>query len=152
MVGKRPVETQIHEMGQLYSVVMGISPAGECFFQIIRGGGINGPRFVQYLQEFVFPYCGGNRVLMWDNLRAHLTPAVDAAVAAANGGTLTSLPRPPYTPHWGPIEYIFGIIEAHLRRYQYQATRQNFEQLLRLAIRTAVTPQTCYNTFKHCGY
>ena len=89
---------------------------------------------------------------MWDNLGSHLTPAVDAVIGAANGGTISSLARPAYTPHWAPIEFIFGIIEAHLRRYQYQATRQNFEQLLRRAIREAVTPVTCYNIFKHCGY
>jgi transposase len=152
LVGRRPTEVQIHEKDKLFTVVMGISAQGECFYQIIRGGGVNGQRFVRFLTDFLFPHCGNDRVLMWDNLGSHLTPAVDAVIGAANGGTISSLARPAYTPHWAPIEFIFGIIEAPLRRYQYQATRQNFEQLLRRAIREAVTPVTCYNIFKHCGY
>lgn len=150
--GSRPRETQVHEKDKLFTVVMGISSSGECFYQIIYDGGINGPRFVEFLDNFLYPYCGNGRVLTWDNLKAHLTPAVDASVAAANGGTLTSLSRVPYMPGWGPIEFIFGVIEAHLRRHQYQANRANFIRLLRSSIRSAVTPATCYNIFKHCGY
>lgn len=150
LVGRRPRATQVYEKDVLFTVVLGVSAGGECFYRIIKDGGINGARFIDYLQGFVFPYCGNHRVLMWDNLSAHLTAGVNAAVAAANGGTITTANRPPYTPHWAPIEFIFGVIEQHLRRFEGRS--EPFEQLLRAAIRSAVTPVTCYNVFKHCGY
>ena len=68
---------------------MGVSPSGEYFYEIIPDGGVDGPRFVNYLEQYVFPHCGPNRVHMWDNLRSHLTAAVHASTAAA-GSTPSS--------------------------------------------------------------
>jgi hypothetical protein len=55
-------------------------------------------------------------VFLWDNLQAHLTPLVYHTVEGHQGNcTFHIIPRPPYQPKFGPIEYIFVSLFAVLK-------------------------------------
>ena len=155
-VGERAVEVQKYLPGSKFTVVLGISPLGETFLDIIEDGNLDQAGFVLFLERKVLPFCGPNRVLLWDNLKAHLGAAVQALVAnaalqPATAG-LMSLARPPYTPHWGPIEFAFGVIESHLRRLQFTVTSGNFRQCLMVAISSVLSAQMCDNIFIDLKY
>ena len=131
--------------------MISLRPTSQVFYQIIEDGNLTGPGFLEYLTTYVFPHIvGQNRVHMWDNLRAHLTVPVRMAVAAAGH---TWLARPPYTPKWGPIEFVFGVIENHLRKFQFQSVDdENFPQFISAAIQRATNAAGFDNIFVHCGY
>ena len=126
-------------------------PTAQVFFKLIEDGNLDGEGFREYLTQLVYPYIiGQQRVHMWDNLRAHMTVPVRMSVAAAGH---TWLARPPYTPKWGPIEFVFGVVENHLRKFQFQNVNdQNFPQFISAAIQRATNPASFDNIFIHCGY
>ena len=101
-----------------------------------------------YLEEDLLPVCGPRRTFMMDNLKAHVTPrALQVMIQAGH----RPLARPPYSPWLAPIEFIFGLMEAHLRRMQYIITKQNFRRCIIAAFRAATTPANCRAVFDHCG-
>ena len=53
------------------------------------------------------------RFFLWDNLRSHLAPIVFQTVA--DSGLHEIIPRPPYCPKDGPIEYFFCQVVCELR-------------------------------------
>mmetsp|Transcript_40189 Transcript_40189/g.45907 ORF Transcript_40189/g.45907 Transcript_40189/m.45907 type:complete len:221 (-) Transcript_40189:115-777(-) len=57
-----------------------------------------------------------DRKFLWDNLRAHMAPIVVQTVEVRPPGSNTTfsyIPRPPYQPKYGPIEYkICDLISA----------------------------------------
>jgi transposase len=150
-LGERATEKQKYIKGIKFTLVMGVSALGEVFLKIIPDGNLDADGFLEYLSTNVFPFIAGRvRILMWDNLRAHRTAAVHAAVLAAGHQYLD---RPPYTPKWGPIEYGFGVIENHLRKLQFQnVTDINFPQMLMGAIHMATDAQKFDKIFIHSGY
>ena len=59
---------------------------------------------------------GLRRIFIWDNLRAHFSPAIINAIYAAGHHIC---PRAAYYPVDGPIEYVFNHIEIELRKRLY---------------------------------
>ena len=53
---------------------------------------------------------------MWDNLNSHLSHLVTQVVEVRGDGPkiFTSVPRPPYQPKYGPIEYAICDLVGHL--------------------------------------
>ena len=91
------------------------------------------------------------RYFLWDNLRLHLAPLVYQTVHGRAGIRLYHiLPRPPYQPKWGPIEYIICQLAERLGARIHSI---NNLQHLQEAIMTIVPQLTSFDaTFVHCGY
>jgi transposase len=89
------------------------------------------------------------RIFLWDNLRSHYNGQVARAIYATGH---TIIPRPPYAPEDGPIEFIFNYIENMLQQRCYLIkTLLDLEWHIFDIIAT-ITPQQITNTFIHCGY
>ena len=148
-----PTATQVQRYikGIKFTLVMGVSACGEVFAMIIKDGNLDGQGFDDFLATPVFPLIGDRaRVLMWDNLKAHLSATIQAIVANTFHQTLA---RPPYSPEFGPIEFVFGVIEGHLRKWQFQnVDDENFPNVINAAIRMATDARKFDNIFMHCGY
>ena len=89
------------------------------------------------------------RIFLWDNLRSHYNGIVNHRIYAAGHSII---PRPPYSPVYGPIEYIFNHIEGSLQQRMYQV--RNVANLRRhiYDIVSKITAAHIRNTFLHCGY
>jgi transposase len=104
--------------------------------------------WTDFLSKDVIPTCGPNRTFLFDNLKAHVTVRSTQLVIQAGH---TPLARPTYSPWLAPIEFIFGLMEAHLRRISHLVTRENFRCCIIHAYRAATTPANCAAIFRHCG-
>jgi hypothetical protein len=82
-----------------------------------------------------------------DNVIMHLDPRV-RDVIEAKGALLVYLS--PYSPHFNPIEMMFSVYKAYLKRHSIHATRDSWFGLHVDAL-LAVTPAIARNQFRHCG-
>ena len=84
--------------------------------QFIFGGFVN--EILDNIERF--PVQGDydmNRVIIWDNLRAHKTPYVTTIIEDRHSpNNFSSVDHPPYCPKLAPIEYIFCELAAELGR------------------------------------
>jgi hypothetical protein len=92
-----------------------------------------------------------NHIFIWDNLSAHLCVYVHATVTIRAGPhCFYIVPRPPYHPKFGPIEYKICDITQQIKL----ETRPDWDiaeleqQIMALAIRIGPFD----STFLHCGY
>ena len=93
-----------------------------------------------------------HRVIMHDNLRAHLTPIVYQTVEARNGPThFNILQRPAYQPKYGPIEYKICDIIQHMK-YQRPPQRMSLDEMEAAIYEAAAQVGPFDSTFAHCGY
>ena len=148
--GETPIEHQDHENppNSKISMILGVDRMGNFAIEL-SADNVDNNSWIQYLNTRLFPICGPNRVLLFDNLlRHHVTPL---SLQTIRHAWHMPLARPTYSPHLAPIEYIFGLIEAHLRRLQYVIIPANFRNAVISAMRGAVTRTNCRNVFKHCN-
>jgi transposase len=145
--GSTPIEHQWHTMDTKRTVVVGVDCIGTSWLRI-QDDNLDEAGWLDFLQQDVLPTCGPNRVLMYDNLRAHVTVRATQLVIRAGH---TPLARPVHSPWLAPIEFIFGLMEAHLRRISPMVTRENFRRCIISAFRHATTPANCSRVFAHCG-
>ena len=92
-----------------------------------------------------------NRVFIWDNLAAHHCPYVHTTVTARAGPRrFYIVPRPPYHPKFGPIEYkICDITQQIKLETQPDWDIAELEQQI-MALAMRIGPFD--STFLHCGY
>ena len=84
---------------------------------------------------------------MWDNLNSHFSPETFTAIREAGHSII---PRPPYSPQDGPIEYVFNVIELQLRLRMYRiSSNADLEQNMYDTI-AHLGNTDAY--FRHCGY
>lgn len=69
--------------------------------------------FQSYVDQVLVPALHAGDVVVFDNLAAHLTPAVTEAIERAGARVL---PLPPYSPDFTPIEEMFSKVKEFLRR------------------------------------
>ena len=114
---------------------------------MVLDGPMNGDAFRAYTEQLLAPTLTPGDIVVMDNLPAHRSPAIRAAIEA-KGARLQYLP--PYSPDLNPIENAFAKLKALLRK----AAARNIDQLWN-AIRDAIpafTPQECKNYFAAAGY
>jgi transposase len=89
------------------------------------------------------------KIFLWDNLKSHYNGIVAHNIYAAGH---TIIPRPPYQPRDGPIEYIFNYIEGCLKKRMYRIRGVNslFGHIFDIV--ASITREHITNTFIHCGY
>jgi transposase len=76
-------------------------------------GPITGPAFLAYVQQLLTPILDPRKTAIMDNLPAHKTAGMRAAIEAT-GAALRLLP--PYSPDFNPIENAFAKFKACLRK------------------------------------
>ena len=91
-----------------------------------------------------------SRTIMFDNLSSHLAPITIQAIDGHPSGLFDHVPRPPYRPYEGPIEYVFCVLADALNRrcHQIMTTDDLFVAI------TRIIPNLSHfdNTFIKCGY
>ena len=73
----------------------------------------NAATFESYVEQVLVPELHEGDVVVFDNLSAHLGPAVAEAIEGVGASVL---PLPPYSPDYTPIEEMFSKVKEFLRR------------------------------------
>lgn len=110
-------------------------------------GAMTTARFEGYVRFFLVPTLRAGQVVVADNLKAHRSPAVRAAIETCGA---RFLPLPPYSPDFNPIEEAFSKVKAFLRR-----ARARTDDALRAATWAAfasITTTDAAGWFSHSGY
>jgi hypothetical protein len=95
-----------------------------------------------------------HRYFIWDNLTSHKAPIVYQTIEGRiHGCSFECVPRPPYQPKYGPIEYVFCELACRLRdlakeEWTYVTLRQ---EIFNVAAQLGMDGKFD-NTFEHCGY
>jgi len=110
-------------------------------------GAMNTARFEGYVRFVLAPSLRAGQVVIADNLRAHHSPVVRAAIEQRGA---RFLPLPAYSPDFNPIEEAFSKVKQCLRRAQART-----DDTLRAATWAAfdtITSADIAGWFTHCGY
>jgi transposase len=110
-------------------------------------GAMTTPRFEGYVRFFLAPTLRPGQVVIADNLKAHHSPTVRAAIEARGA---RFLPLPAYSPDFNPIEAAFSKVKQSLRRRQAR-TDDDLRAATWQAFAT-ITPTDAAGWFAHCGY
>lgn len=110
-------------------------------------GTVNAPTFLSYVEQCLAPALRPGDVVVMDNLAAHKSAGVEAAIDAAGGGVWY---LPPYSPDLNPIEKLWSKTKAWLRR----ASARDFDSLMTQIARALndVDAHECGNYLASCGY
>ena len=110
-------------------------------------GPMNGAAFLAYVEQVLAPTLRPGDVVVMDNLPAHKSTPIRAAIEAT-GATLLYLP--PYSPDFNPIENAFAKLKALLRKAEARTPDKLWD-----AISDALTrfsANECTNYFAAAGY
>lgn len=110
-------------------------------------GAMTTARFEGYVHHILAPTLRAGQVVIADNLTAHRSERVRAAIEAAGARFLL---LPAYSPDFNPIEEAFSKVKQFLRRAEARS-----DDDLRAATWAAFATITTADTsgwFTHCGY
>jgi len=110
-------------------------------------GAMTTDRFVGYVRHRLAPTLRAGQVVIADNLAAHLSPAVRAAIEESGA---RFLPLPAYSPDFNPIEEAFSKVKQALRRAEAR-TDDDLRDATWAAFAT-ITTADATGWFTHCGY
>jgi transposase len=103
--------------------------------------------FTVWVRQRLAPRLRPGDIVVLDNLRAHMDPAVRTLVEA-RGATLRFLP--PYSYDFNPIEAAWGLVKKRIRSDAPRTARAL--RRVAQAARHVVTPHHCQQWFTHAGY
>lgn len=109
-------------------------------------GATNETAFQAYVEGVLVPALRAGDVVVFDNLAAHLGPAVTEAIERAGARVM---PLPPYSPDFTPIEEMFSKLKEFLRRVAAR-TKGKLYDALGEALRQ-ITAQDILGWFQHTG-
>ena len=109
-------------------------------------GATNEAAFREYVESILVPELRRGDVVVFDNLAAHLKPAVAEAIERAGARVL---PLPPYSPDLTPIEAMFSKVKEFLRRAAARSKEALYDALGE-ALRQ-MTAQDILGWFQHEG-
>jgi transposase len=144
--GVRVVDAAPAHYGPNVSVVGALTLQGVLTCMAVEGA-TDAAVFETFVEKALVPRLRPGQLIVLDNLSAHKSAAVRAAVEAT-GARLWFLP--PYSPDFSPIEPMWSKVKTLVR----SAAARTYEALLK-ALGTAldrVTPQDARGWFQHCGY
>jgi transposase len=138
---------------------VGSAPASWESVTVIAAMGLDGPRaplafpgatneaaFQSYVDGVLVPALHKGDVVVFDNLAAHLKPAVTEAIERAGASVM---PLPPYSPDYTPIEEMFSKVKEFLRRVAAR-TKGDLYEAIGEALRQ-VTIQDILGWFQQAG-
>jgi len=153
-MGKAFSGVSVNEIGfyshsQKWTIIASIGADNFKNFFIHQTPGTTKEIFRDYIRSTLqlIPQGAPRRVFMWDNLKSHFDDELANLIYAQGHGIV---PRPPYSPALGPIEYIFNDLEIGLRRNLYRIQSQC--DLVNCAREVFLSLRGFDETFKHCGY
>ena len=109
-------------------------------------GSMNAITFQSYIEQVLVPALHEGDVVVFDNLSAHLGPAVAKVIEGAGASVL---PLPPYSPDYTPIENMFSKVKEFLRRVAARAKGDLYNAIAD-ALRE-VTDQDIIGWFQNAG-
>jgi transposase len=110
-------------------------------------GAMTTARFEGYVRFRLAPTLRAGQVVIADNLTAHHSPAVRAAIEARGA---RFLPLPAYSPDFNPIEEAFSKVKQFLRRAE--ARTDDDLRAATWAAFASITPTDATGWFTHCGF
>jgi len=161
-----------YKVGCSLTVLFAIEPGDPALPLNIRGSVFNPRRWIRcnravgttnnFFRDFCdyictdietnnIPVTDSHRIFIWDNLRAHHSAYVHNTVTGRHHPSSFSIvPRPPYHPKYGPIEYKICEVMGNIRlRKEEHWNTQRLEQEI---YRAANEIRLFDATFIHCGY
>jgi transposase len=109
-------------------------------------GSTNAVTFESYIEQVLVPALHEGDGVVFDNLSAHLGPAVAEAIEGAGASVL---PLPPYSPDYTPIEEMFSKVKEFLRRVAARV-KDDLYDAIGEALRE-VTDQDIIGWFQNAG-
>ena len=103
--------------------------------------------FHAFVTQVLVPNLRRGDVVVWDNLGAHKSPIIRAAIEAAGARVLF---LPPYSPEFNPIERAWAKLKDILRR-MHTLTRDAFDTAVASAIK-AITLDDIREWTTFAGY
>ena len=100
-----------------------------------------------YVRQVLIPNLKQGDIVVMDNLAAHRSACVVAAIREAGADVLFT---PPYHPEFNPIEKTWGKLKDMLRRWN-TLTRQAFDDAVGSALKEITTGDIA-GWFRHAGY
>jgi transposase len=144
----RPVYGAVpHNRGPNLTVVGAVSATGGLVAWRSMDGAMTAARFLAFVTEALIPALRPGDVVVMDNLSAHKTRAVRAALAEGGLGVVY-LPR--YSPEFNPIELAWARVKGRLRRVAART-----REALRAAVAEALAGigvEEVARWVLHCGY
>lgn len=152
--GKSYKGTRVREVGQYskttkWTMILGI--CGDDSIKNVRfapNSSTTVPIFYYFLKALIENLPKNKSfIFLWDNLNVHMNEHIYNLVTS-NGHRI--IPRPPYTPEAGPIEFIFNQIETKLQQQQYHF--DNDDEYLTAIFNALHEIRGIQQSFLHCGY
>ena len=110
-------------------------------------GAMTSAMFLAYLEQCLVPTLKRHDIVVMDNCRVHLGPAIGEAIEKAQA-TLRYLPK--YSPDLNPIEMAYSKFKTFLRQVAARTV-----PAVNRAIRSFIpqlSSRECANYFRHAGY
>jgi len=114
---------------------------------MLLDGSVNGETFAGYVEQCLAPALEPGDILVIDNLPAHKSARVTAAIERA-GCVLVYLP--PYSPDFNPIENMWSKVKTSVRTAAAR-TLNAVVDAVNVALHS-VTLSDREGYFSHCGY
>jgi transposase len=121
----------------------GMLTAAACTFD----AAVDTDLFVAFVEQFLAPALRPGQVVVLDNLKAHCSPRVDAAVEKAGCRVLR---LPPYSPDFNPIEMAISKVKSVLRRLGRRTVDALYPAIGEAL--ASVTADDAAGFTRHCGY
>jgi transposase len=102
--------------------------------------------FRTYVEKALVPELHEGDVVVFDNLKPHMSTQVTAAIESAGARVL---PLPPYSPDYTPIEEMFSKVKQGLRRAEARTKAGLYDAVGRVL--RQVTSQDILGWFRHAG-
>jgi transposase len=113
---------------------------------VVYPGATNTAVFQAYVDQVLVPELRAGDVVVFDNIKPHLTAGVAQSIAGARAQVL---PLPAYSPDYTPIEEMFSKLKQGLRRAEARTKARLYDavgEVLR-----SVTHQDILGWFQHVG-
>jgi transposase len=145
-VGRRVVCKTPHGHWKMLSTIAAMNATG-VFTGCTFDEAVDTEKFVAFVEQFLVPALAPGQVVILDNLPAHKSPRVDAAITAAGARVLR---LPPYSPDMNPIEMAISKMKSWLRKEERRTIDSLFDAIGEAM--ATITPANAEAYMRKCRY
>lgn len=138
-----------YSKGTKWTLILSICGDGTMkYFRFTQDPGTTAAVFADYIEQLL-NLLPENKIFyfVWDNLNVHLNDIVYNLVTSRGHYVI---PRPPYFPQAGPIEFVFNQIDRRLQ--ENYASISSEDEMIRKMNEILFNLHGIKETFLHCGY
>jgi transposase len=147
--GRAPVGERVYASApghwETITLTCGLRLSGVTAAMVFEGA-TNTGTFENYVEQVLVPELRPGDVVIWDNVKPHLSEEAIEAVEAAGARVV---PLPPWSPDLSPIEEMFSKVKEFLRRVAARAKGDLYDAIGE-ALKT-VTVGDILGWFQHAG-